>query len=121
MKDYLNTFGNVSSSGSDNILDFGKNDYGDTLHTGIAVRDLVVVFSATADIAASDTGVAVGLTECDTEGGTYTSLVQGPTIKTAIAKGGHVSIAFPFEHKRYVKATCTSGAFNAWIERGEIG
>jgi hypothetical protein len=133
MRDGKLQFGNIVTVTKDtlavsaDLLDFGALQTGytkSTKHKTGETADLAVVFQITADAAAADS-FACRILECATEGGSYTTVVEGATI--AAPKAGILStLPLPRTHLRFLKAaiyptssgTATEATIAAWIEPG---
>jgi hypothetical protein len=120
MTDYKNRFGAVTSSGSENVLDFQAIDPRAAMqsHRTGEQHDSSVVFFATADITA---GTATPKLQDSDDNSTFADLVTGPA--TTKPKAGILAvIPMPKTHKRYVRAmvtgTLTGGSITAFLEPG---
>jgi hypothetical protein len=116
MTDYLERFGAVDNTGSENTLDFGAIDNRAAMrsHRTGEQHDSTVVFHAEADIL----GTVTPKLQHSDDDSAYTDLVVGAAVSNPKA-GGFAFIAVPRTHKRYVKAAATGGSgITAFLEPG---
>jgi hypothetical protein len=127
MRDALNNFGTIALAGGTttvvlpNIIDFGPIDDRSPLtsHRTGAQHDATVVFAIDGDLSAAATGIKLGHSD---DNSTFTDLVTAPNFAAAARAGDRITLKFPLEHKRYVRASATAGTggvnISAWVEPG---
>jgi len=101
MTDYKNRFGTVTSTGSENVLDFEAIDPRASMqsHRTGEQHDSTVVFNAANDI--NDT-VQVRIQD-SADGTTFSDIFTGPYIGTGVKAGNFALIPMPKNHRRYVR------------------
>jgi carbon monoxide dehydrogenase subunit G len=98
MYDQLNDFGVLTAAGDfPNILDLGE----------AGIERMTVDLKLPAGPVTASTALTLSLKECDSETGTYTTLVTGPAAAVAVVNGGGYSLPVPRGHKRFLKAALT--------------
>jgi hypothetical protein len=117
MTDFLNRFGAVTNTGSDNVLDFGEIDERAAMQTHRTGESpgQTVVFRAASDITGT---VTVKLQDSD-DNTAFTDLETGQAVVNPKA-GDFAFMPFPLIHKRYVRAATAAAAtgVTARIEAG---
>jgi hypothetical protein len=120
MTDYLSRFGNVTNTGSENVLDFAAIDERAAMqsHRTGEQHEATVVFHTSADITGS---VTPKLQDTGDISGTpvWTDLVTAQAVTNPKA-GAFAFIPMPKMHKRYVRAATAAAAttVTAYLEPG---
>jgi hypothetical protein len=117
MTDYLNRFGAVTNTGSEEVLDFAEIDSRAAMqsHRTGEQHECTVVFHAAANIAGSVTPKL----QDSADNTTFTDLVTGQAVTNPKA-GNFAFIAMPQTHKRYVRAALAAAqaGVTAFLEPG---
>jgi hypothetical protein len=101
MTDFLSRFGAVTTTGSDNVLDFSAIDPRAAMqsHRTGEQHEATVVFYAAQDI----TGTVTPKLQHSDDNSAFTDLVTGQSVTNPMS-GGFAFIPMPKTHKRYIRA-----------------